>query len=842
LTTVLSFLALSLGWAPFALAQVDVTASAGTPATSYTTLKGAFDAINLGTHQGVIGITVTGSTTETAPAVLNASLGASSYSAITITPSGGAARTISGAIVAGSPLIDFNGADNVTINGLNSGGNSLTIVNTTVSATSGTSTIRFIGGATGNTITNANIQGAGTSSVGTNGATIFFSTDVNTANGNDNNTISNNNIGPVGTDLPTKAILGNGSTTTTAIGNSGNIITNNNIFDFFGAATTSSGVATNNGCNTWSITNNRFYQTGTRTWSTGGNHRVIDISGTAATSGAQGFTITGNIIGYASATQTGTYTLTGSTGKFQGVVFNGINAATVSNVNANTVASISLSGVTSSGTSTSSPMIGIFIASGLANTNNNIIGSQASTGSLTFSTSTTTATDVYGIYNFGIDSWTASGNTIGGISVTNAAASGTQIIYGMRANTATSVAFNSTSNTVGGAVANSIQLNATGISSQVIGMQTSNAAANFSLNTIRNLTTNIGTGTSTAGSVIGINVTTTTPNHTLSRNTISDLTNTNTTAASVVTGIQFTGAAANVVERNLITGLTVTTTSTAAEVNGIRVAGGTTVYRNNMIILGAGIANAIGTGSTTGGVNGINAPLGTDSFFHNSVFIGGAPTAGAGPSFAFNSSQTVNSRSFRNNIFLNGRSNSGATGKNYAVRMGGSGANPAGLTTNNNVYFANGTGAVFGFYNLIDVANLAGWQAAIAQDANSFEANPLYLSTTDLRLQAGSPALDQAANLAVTNDFEGDSRPGANAAFDIGADERDGIPPAANDLQATAFIDPSNGGSKLAGASFSPQASFTNNGTLGQTNVLCLFNLHSFGDTPRQTCERPPIL
>src|SRR6185436_12155073 len=111
------------------------------------------------------------------PAVLNASgAGAASYASILITPTGGAARTISGAIAAGSPLIDLNGADNVTIDGLNTGGNSLTIANTTVSATSGTATIRFIGGATGNTITNANLLGSGTSSVATNGAIVFFST------------------------------------------------------------------------------------------------------------------------------------------------------------------------------------------------------------------------------------------------------------------------------------------------------------------------------------------------------------------------------------------------------------------------------------------------------------------------------------------------------------------------------------------------------------------------------------------------------------------------------------------------------------------------------------------
>src|SRR5204862_3240729 len=100
---------------------------------------------------------------------------------ISIKPAGGVARTISGATTAGSPMIDFSGADNVTIDGLNTGGNSLTISNTTASATSGTSTIRFVGGATSNTITNSTISGSFSAAVGTNGGNIFFSTDAVTA-------------------------------------------------------------------------------------------------------------------------------------------------------------------------------------------------------------------------------------------------------------------------------------------------------------------------------------------------------------------------------------------------------------------------------------------------------------------------------------------------------------------------------------------------------------------------------------------------------------------------------------------------------------------------------------
>ncbi len=755
----------------------DTVCGAGT----YPTLKAAFDAINAGTLTGAVQLDVVGDCTETATAVLNASgSGSASYTAVLIQPTGGAARTISGAITAGSPLIDLNGADNVTIDGLNSGGNSLTISNTTISATSGTSTIRFIGGATGNTITNSNIEGSGTMSVATNGATIFFSTDAVTSNGNDNNTISNNNIGPAGGNLPTKGILCNGSTTTTALGNSGNVVDNNNIFDFFGAAVTSSGIASNGGCNSWSITNNRFYQTAPRTWTTGALHVGIDIRPTTSTSGAQGFTITGNTIGYASNTQTGTYTLTGTgTGaKFIGILFNGISTGASTTVSNNTVAAVSLTGVTSSGTSTSTPFAGIFFQEGNGITNGNTIGSQSATGSLTYSTTTTSSTDVYGIYNFSSNAWTANSNNVGGISVTNLGASGTFLLYGMRAFTASTTTWSATSNNVGGTVADSIQLSATGTSSQVVGMFSSNCPMALTSNTIRNLTNNIGTGTTTAASVIGISATSTTPNHTFSQNTIYNLTNTNASAASVVTGIQFTGSTANVVERNLIYGLSVATNSTSAEVNGIRIAGGTTNFRNNMIAIGAGIANAIGaaaTNSGTSGINGVNEALGTNTFYHNSVYIGGAPTAGTGASYAFNGTQTVNTRTFRDNIFFNGRSNSGATGSNYAVKINGTAPNPTGLTINNNIYFANGSGAVFGFFNGADVANLAAWKTAVGQDSNSFESNPQFVDPTNatpnlhLNPAASTVAEGNGADVGVVNDFDGETRASLTP-VDIGAD------------------------------------------------------------------------
>ncbi len=776
LITLLAALALTVASA--SAQNVTVAGSTGADG-SYATLGAAFTAINANTNQtgNAISVSLVGDTSEgTATATLNQPSGGS-WTTMTISPSGGAARTISGATTAGSPMIDFSGADNVTVNGLNTGGNSLTIANTTVSATTGTATIRFIGGATNNTITNCNLQGSVSSSVATNGAVIFFSTDGVTANGNDNNTISNNNIGPAGANLPTKSILGNGSTTTTAIGNSGIIIDNNNIFDYFGAAVTSAGIATNGGCNAWSITNNRFYQTGTRTWTTGALHNAINIANTTATSGAQGFTITGNIVGFASNTQTGTYTLTGSTGTFRGIVFNGITAGVVSNINSNTVAAVSVTGVTSSGTSSGAPFMGIYVTNGVAITNSNTIGSQAATGSLTYATNSASAADAMGMFNFSIDAWTANNNLIGGITSANAGA-GAGNAYGIRLNTSSTVTTTLSGNTIGGTVADSIQSTSTATGTQVAGIFTSTSIATVSSNTIRNLTAAGGTGTTTAASVVGIAFISATPVNTANQNTIFSLSNTNATAASVVTGIQFTGATGNVVARNLIYGITSATNSATAEVNGIRVAGGTTIYRNNMIVVGRTTANAIGAAASnvgTTGVNGINEALGTDSFFHNSVYVGGSPTAGTGASYAFNGAQTVNTRSFRDNIFFNARSNSGATGKNYAVKINGTTPNPTGLTINNNVYFSNGSGAVFGFFNSLDVANLAAWKTAVGQDANSFESNPQYLdptnATPDLHINpAVSTVIEgNGADVGVTDDFDGQTR-ATLTPVDIGAD------------------------------------------------------------------------
>lgn len=740
---------------------------------SYPTLQAAFSAINAGTHTGAITVSIVNNTTETGTCLLNASgFGGANYTSISITPSGGS-WTISGAITAGSPLIDLSGADNVTIDGLNTGGNALTISNTTASATSGTSTIRFIDGATNNVITNCTILGSFSAATTTNGGNIYFATDGNTPDGNDNNTISYCNIGPAGSNLPTKGIYGNGSTTTTAKFNSGININNNNIYDYFGAAVSSGGIYAGGGTTDWTISNNKFYQTASRTQTTASQHSAIWITH----SSGNNYSITGNTIGFASNSGTGNYTLVGIASSRWIMIFVSVGTTTSTSIQNNTIKAISISGSTS-GTSSTAAFRGVYISGGLTNVGDvtgNTIGDMTSTGSISYTSSSTNTSDVMGISNFGSSNWTVNNNNIGGITAANSS-TGASNIYGIRVNTGSSVTFTCNNNTIGGNVANSIQSTSTSSSSLVQGIRNESPIGNISSNIIRNLTAAGGTGTITSASVIGIVVAGTSANHTVSQNTIHTLSNTSGTAATTICGIQYNASTGtNLVERNFIHSFNGGNAN--AILNGINVSGGTTTYKNNMIRLGI---DASGNSITTGmAINGISEPLGTDNFYFNSVYVGGTGVGGASATYAFNSQQTVNTRAFQNNIFWNARSNGAGTGKHYAVRVGGTTPNPTGLTINYNLYYASGTGAVFGFFNSLDVANLAAWQTAVGQDANSISGyDPQYInptgtsSTVDLHIHATNPTVIEGAGLligSVTDDFDGQTRSGLTPT-DIGAD------------------------------------------------------------------------
>lgn len=822
------FLSFTLFSGQLGYSQVTVTSTGGngTGNGTYTTLGAAFTALST-TATGVITITLTGDTSEGTSV---ATLGAGLWTSITIKPSG--ARTISGAPAAGSSLIYFNGADNVTIDGLNTGGNSLTISNTTASATSGTCTLFFKGDATNNKITNTTILGSSTVNATTNGGTIFFSTGITTTgNGNDNNEISYCNIGPAVsagvTTLPTKAIYSNGSTTSTASGNSGNIIKYNNIYDFFGSGgSDSAGVYLSGGSNTWTIQNNNFYQTAQRAWTTTSKQNSpIWINSSTATSGNQGHTITDNKIGYSSNSQTGTYSLTGNfTGKFIGIYYSGIAAGTASTISNNTIASIAMDNVGSNGTSVTSgsPFMGIFVLSGPTTVNNNTIGSLTTTGSLIYNTQGAGSTLTAGIYNASADNFTANNNSIGGFIGSNSGAYKVDF-YGITSNTSSTSTNTIQNNTIGGSgVTNSIQSTTTTVG-VVYGINNISGVGTISGNTIQNL--------NSVGNVYGI-INTNTTDCNINTNSINNLSSSG--ASSILSGIYNTVGATVAISGNIINTLTGSGT-TSPQAFGAYILGGTTVnFYNNKIygisqtgsisttspaVVGLNISNTTAVASTVNGYNnligGLTAPSSnlinaingifagpgsatasistTYNLYHNTVYLSGSSTGTnfgtSGIYHTANATSIIGTLNLRNNIVINNCTAAGTDLASAAFRRS-SGvatmlANYA-STSNNNLFYAGTPSATNLIYTdgISTAQTIADYKSGVftagtiaTRDNLSITENPTFISTT------GSSSnylhLDSTVYTAInggaafisgfTTDYDGNTR--NTSTPDIGADE-----------------------------------------------------------------------
>lgn len=423
----------------YTVLPVTVNATNAANDASYSTLKAAFDAINLGTHTGVINIWISGNTTESLTAVLNASGAPSSYTAVTVRPSG-LSRTVSGSLAA--PLIDLNGADNVTIDGLNDGSNSLVIANSNTSATAGTSTIRMYNGAIANTVQNCILEGSATTA---SGGIVFFSTGTNS-----NILISSNTLRPSGFNLPVYAVFGSG-TDNTAI-----TISNNNIQDYFSAAQNSHGVFASTGSNAWTVSNNRFFQSVPRTINTAAaGVRVIMV-----TAGG-GYTINNNVIGFSNSGGTGitTYTTTQLNNLIVGIQLTG--DANTSTIQGNVISNFTIN---SASNTTAVPGIftGIFVFAGATNIIANTIGAATGNGSISITCSVTgLPLLVAGISASSLSPNTVNiqNNTIGAINL--AAASGTvqYNFIGINAPAAVTAAYTIANNLVGStSTANSINV------------------------------------------------------------------------------------------------------------------------------------------------------------------------------------------------------------------------------------------------------------------------------------------------------------------------------------------------------------------------------------------------
>lgn len=413
---------------------------------SYTSLRLAFNAINAAAQtNATINITITADTNEgTTSAILNPG----TWSRVNIRPSG--ARTILGNNT--NSVIRLNGADNVYINGLNSGGNSLTVENTSTSNNWGLGTILLLNDASYNQIQNCTIKASGTNSFS--GAVVVSG---GTTTGNDNNEISYCTIMPSGTNLPACGISSNGSSASVA--NSNLVISNNIIKDCFSATVASEGIYLNTDTDNATITSNKIFQTAERTTAALSStvyYRFI----LASTSGNSGHNISNNILGFANEAGTGYSIFSGSSS----YSVRGIDVVTSSTAGSTTVSYNTIGGIknTVNMGSNVSPFVGIITSGYSYNVTNNTIGNTSTTGSVVVSASTaaTYTTTLYGIYMQAANSATVSYNNVAGMSYASTAD---------LPSTITAIAllgagnYTSNYNTVGGSVANSLSAGVSGV-------------------------------------------------------------------------------------------------------------------------------------------------------------------------------------------------------------------------------------------------------------------------------------------------------------------------------------------------------------------------------------------
>jgi hypothetical protein len=789
---------------------------------TYATLGAAFTAINGGAQtNATIAVSITGNTTEPGTATLNAS----DWKSLTISPTGGTPLSISGNVA--NALIHLNGATNVTIDGLNTGGNLLTLDNT---ATGATSTILFNNGCKSVLVQNCMILGS--SSMSNNG-TLSFGTASGGGIGNSLIKVQSCTIDASSGGNPVNGVYSSGSIIP-GQENSNDTIVNSFIANYFNPDLSSSGILLNTGNTNWDISGCRFYQNATRTYTTGNIHSAIHVMS------GNGYSVTNNIIGFANYAGTGVYTMDGTVAtRFIGINLS-VGATTASSVQGNIISAISLA--TSSGSTTDIGILcGISASAGNVNIGNiaaNIIGGNTGVDLITAIPSTTQGT-VVGIHSGSTGEILIQNNSIGGItssSLTPAIGGG---LYGIHISAVAS-SLTITGNTIGNATADNMRAGilATTTSSSVasgIYFSTTPATSSITKNTIQNLSAY---GTQTASFVRGICTASANSNSSpinisgniinklksnsslpgivsgqcaaagitlsigtndvISENVISDIALIGTSATnSYAVGIGHANGTNSTISNNKIFNITNASTSVSASAPGvaagiaIRSADGNLNVYNNMISLGTGSAN--NTAFVGIHANHGFTPVPTvDNIYYNTVNIAGTATTGAQPSFCFlrgdfSTTERTAPVTIKNNIFINSRT--GGTGSHFALGNNYGTATPTNagwVAKASNYNLLNANAATIGWWTTNHT--FASWQAASAGDSTSFSGYPVTFAdpVSDLHVTMGTtPTVIESGGVvipAVTTDIDGETRPGpagsvngGGLAPDLGADEIDAV-------------------------------------------------------------------
>ncbi|MFT3908372.1 MAG: T9SS type A sorting domain-containing protein [Ferruginibacter sp.] len=534
---------------------------------NYSNLTTAFADINANGLSGTLTLQlITGypATAETYPLQVPNALATSNF-AVTIYPTvGGLSITSSNT----TGTLNFNGSKNITIDGrVNMTGftSSLNIANTSIGASYA---IQFINDANSCTVNRCNIKSRNNS---TTSGTIVFGTTTG-ANGNDNNTIQSCNISDDGSgSYPVNAIYSVGTTTTASQNNSDNLINANLIFNFFSPTQATNAILIGNGNTSWSIYNNNFYQTATRTYTAGNTHTIININCPAG----YGFDIASNVIGGSSEGALGSpYTITGNVPSiFRGVILN------VSPLAFSWISTTRISNMVFSTTSASFNNPGIFagiaVMEGMVNVGaevagfGNTIGATTGTGSITINELTNFSARVMGIYNGSSTTVNIKNNNVGSFSTGNISG---QIIYGIVSSGAGNCDI--ISNTIGSTTtANSITsgrtTNGTPSEIRAIYVDGTSPVLNINSNTIKNCTIASGT-VGFASSFVGIFCNTTLYNSAVNVNSniISDIKG--NTQDGALQGIFFSGGDNSMADNNQIfnIGFPANSGSSNTQING----------------------------------------------------------------------------------------------------------------------------------------------------------------------------------------------------------------------------------------------------------------------------------
>lgn len=755
-------------------------------------------------------------TGEVFPILLESYAGASSTNTVTIRPDAGVASRI--VSIGLAPTIQINGGSNFIIDGRQGGTGGFTSGNNLIieSTNKQSSTLVYQNDADSNLVYYVDIKGADTIAAGTSGAgVVVFGTTTGTL-GNDRNIIRNCHIHESVSGNPAVGISSIGTGTTVSTNNDFITIDSCNIYDNFTGTTASAAIHVGANNSSWTIHQNKFYQTAIRTSTAAITNRVLWITpNTASLTSASGFVITNNFIGGNSSAGTGVYELRGvASHLFQGMDISvGLGAAT--QISNNTITNI----IDSSSSTTSNTFVGINLANGNVNVTNNTIGSKTQNGSIVFGANSTTTGGIMGIRTGGgtNNTFNITDNIIGGISVYGNTTTTGPEFFGINVFNGTNI--NVSNNLIGDTIlSNSIHIVSTNTgattSQRVTGIFNNPSAAavhNITNNVIANITNNydgtstnnsltkgivvaptaagtftitgnlirnISTASQTIGSgnnatLVGIGVNSTVGTFNVSGNTIYDLV---LTGASTTTAVKSAGifysvptSGTNVATRNLVHSLTLTANNPIAIISGIDIGGGNGTIANNMIRLGIdgsglGINTAVGFRGITKGSGGVKV-------YFNTVYIGGTGVGAAiSPTYAFQRT-TAGTDDVRNNIFVNQRLNSSGGGGHFAAGLN----NNTTLTMNYNIL----TGDLIGEFGGTSYASLTNWKSASGVDANSVSSpagllNPTGTSATlDLHINPAAPTPIESYGQVIvgmdTVDFDGQLRSGLTP-VDLGAD------------------------------------------------------------------------